>query len=498
MQTSNRPKIHQPFSPLENRFVIVAAYLLLITPLWIAHFPPMIDLPQHAAQASSMKLLLQGEGTYTQLYEINLFTPYLVGYMLVYFCSLLVPTLTAQKLVLSLALIAVPELTGILLKTVGANPVLKWLVFPSLVSLSFYWGFSNFLVATPISIGFLILVAKYARTTSWKKGLAVTLFSVFLFFCHIVVLGFMSLIAISMVVGFNLRNPKRIVLKCLPFTAPIPLIVYWLLVTFNLEAQSHGPITFGPWLLRISCLLGQLSGSDHPLLVFLLSAVLILFPLLVQGELTSKTARWLPFCVALAAFSVFPLDLFGTGILYPRFAALVVLFWGLMWDAEKASKSRWQWLLVVAIALWLSTSIHRAYRFRQESAPFQEIVTAMEPGKRVLSLVDDPSSNVYGGPVYTHFPVWYQVERNGIVDFNFALFFPQIVRYKQQETPPVSFGFNPRDLDWKAHRAFDYDYFVVRSPKDISSELFRSDKSKVALKLRSGSWWLYEQVTEGD
>jgi hypothetical protein len=501
MQAIDRSDTRLPFRPLQNRFVLVAAYLLLIAPLWIAYFPPMVDLPQHVAQVHSLKLFLQGDSDYLRLYEINWFTPYLLGYGLIYLCSLLLPLLTATKTVLSASLVAVPELTGALYKTLGVNPVLKWLVLPSLVGFSFYWGFVNFVVATPISIGFLIVAAKFARTASWKNGLGVALFSIFLFFCHVLVLGFMTLIALSMVVGFNFKDIKSLLFKCIPFTAPSPLIVYWLVVNYSLEWQTADSGVFSvSGLERIALLLGQLSGSEHLALVLLLSGTLILFPWMVQGNLTRQPGRWLPFCVAVAVFFAFPLRAFGTSLLYPRLAALIVPLWGLLWDAKNAHKSRWQWLLLITIAVWLGHNMFRADQFRQESAPFQEIVNAMEEDKRVLSLVDAPFSRVYSWPVYLHFPAWYQATQKGKVDFSFAMFFPEILRYKQNEQPslPIRFAWSPRTLDWQTHRAFDYDYYVVKSSEDISNELFKSHRPKVALMLRRGSWWLYERINATD
>ena len=47
---------------------------------WLAPHPPMVDLPQHAAQVALLRDLLQGASPWADFFRVNWITPYLIGY----------------------------------------------------------------------------------------------------------------------------------------------------------------------------------------------------------------------------------------------------------------------------------------------------------------------------------------------------------------------------------------------------------------------------------
>ena len=62
-----------------------------------------------------------------------------------------------------------------------------------------------------------------------------------------------------------------------------------------------------------------------------------------------------------------------------------------------------------------------------------------------------------------------------MVDFNFAWFPPQIVRFRPQHLPAWLPGleWKPDRFNWTLHRGADYRYFFVRSFAPLPPDLFR-------------------------
>src|SRR3954451_16068160 len=64
---------------------------------WLAPHPPMIDLPQHAAQVTLLRDMLLGQSPWADYFHINVFTPYIIGYGLALPLSFIMPIAAAMK-----------------------------------------------------------------------------------------------------------------------------------------------------------------------------------------------------------------------------------------------------------------------------------------------------------------------------------------------------------------------------------------------------------------
>ena len=93
---------------------------------------------------------------------------------------------------------------------------------------------------------------------------------------------------------------------------------------------------------------------------------------------------------------------------------------------------------------------------------------------------------------FQSFPVWYENDKGGFVDFNYAYFLPQIVRFRPDRVPPMPFGYIADLFDWKRFRGRDYRYFFVRR-FEPSEHLFDNDECRVVLLEHADDWWLYER-----
>ena len=135
-------------------------------------------------------------------------------------------------------------------------------------------------------------------------------------------------------------------------------------------------------------------------------------------------------------------------------------------------------MALAVIACWsiLAVDAARSWRFGTETYGIDAAIGRLEPGKRALTLVlDEMSGAAAHQHVYLHYPVWYQGEREGFVDFNFAWFLPQIVRFRPDRLPPWVPGleWKAEQFDWQRHRGSDYDYFFVRGSTISPTSLFR-------------------------
>ena len=248
---------------LGNQTLFRFALLTSLLPIWLSTYPPMVDLPQHAGQIAALQEFWGGNPVFTEVFEINWFTPYLVGYLLVYILSLVLPIVISIKLVISVICLSIPLLSGALLREAGADERWKWLTIPSAYGFAFYWGFFNYLVAIPFGLLFLVLTIRFNRNASIINGLGIALYAIFLFFCHILALGFVSLLALSYLAGANYRNPKGLILRYIPYTAPLPLIVLWMSFTHSNEPlASNGLVRFGDAIDRVVVILRQIAGSQ--------------------------------------------------------------------------------------------------------------------------------------------------------------------------------------------------------------------------------------------
>lgn len=481
---------------VRNPRLFVAATVLAIAPLWFGQNLPMIDMPQHAAQITALRELWAGNETFTQLFQVNGFTPYLLGYMLLYVGSLVLPIAVASQLLVSLSVIAIPLLTGSLLRAAGADERWKWLAIPCSYGFAFYWGFLSFLVAVPFGLLFLIQGIHFANAPTVKRGVGVAIASLALFFCHIIVLGFASLMVLGYIAGAHHRNLRALVVRALPYTAALPLIAVWMSVTSSNEAKiGNDPVVFGPLLARIFGLITQPAGWDSPspMICGLITGSVLLLPWLMGSSFSRRPERWLPFALGLLVFMVSPHYVFSAAYFYQRLGIFLVPLWLLAWDPPAAEVRRPDWLVMPIVLLWLFMNTARFAAFARETESFDRILAGIEPGRRVASLVYDKASPLFALPVYLHFPAWYQAKQAGVVDFNFAEFYSQMARYQPDVGPRISemTTWYPTRFDWNTDGGPEYDYFLVKANVDVSNPIFKDKRGAVELVRRDEWWWLY-------
>jgi hypothetical protein len=506
-------------SALRAERVLLLMTVLMGTALfWIAPRPPLCDLPQHAGQVALLRDLLDHASPWESIVRINYFTPYLTAYGLALLLSYVMPVVTAFKVVLSAAYLAFVGGSILLRRHFDGDERLDWLFVPGFFGFAFSWGFVTFLVAAPIGLLFMLFADRYAQAPNPRRACGLFGLGVVVFFSHGLVFLFACATGV-LALCFRQRRPAATLRHIGPYVLLGALTVCYAVVTYEhdplLTLQDYLPHPmWGVALLRpINFLRLPLTGDQHftrdPwLLAFI--AVLFAAPSLLGDAINWRARSAIVPCVAVVGvFMCAPSVAMKTAYLYERFGLFVLPAYALMFrapDDARALRSRRTGrrvseaatLVLLAAGCWIffGWQAVRMERFAAESAPFETILDSMAPGQRALSLIFQRNSEAFEDSSYNHYPLWYQAERHGFVDMNFAWFLPQIARFRSGEAPVVrpSFEFRPDTFDWDRDRGRMYRYFVVRNAAPLPAGFFANRECDVRLVRTAGDWSLYERA----
>jgi hypothetical protein len=490
--------------PLDSRWLWRLTVLWGAAIFWLAPHPPMIDLPQHAGQIALLRDMLLDQSPWSDLFRINLFTPYLLGYGLALPLSLVIPVTAALKVLLTLAYFAFVLACVQLRRHFDANPRLDWLVLPGFFGFAYHWGFFTFLLAAPIGLWFVLLAEHFSQKPTLRLAVGLTVLGLLLLASH----GLVFLFAVA-VGGLTLLLRLRVIssraLALTPYIVLTLACIAYFLINRQINVGMTDLSAVTSWnggLMRIPksiiyTLTAEFSGKAVALwgaaMLGLLAAPWLLG---LRPQLRRRQAAWVPLAVLVGIFTLAPSNAAGTVYLYQRFALFLMPAYSWIFSGgESARRHAWATPLLVALC-WAVLGVNslNTWHFGQESADFQRVIDTMQPGQRALMLVVDPDSPAAGPRVYTHYAAWYQAEKQGLVDFNFAWFPPQIVRYRPDRLPGIQPGFewHPERFDWIKNHGSDYRYFIARSQHPIPERLFDGADCPPQLMLTSGEWQVFE------
>jgi len=499
--------------------LLLAASVLATIPVWIPTFPPMTDLPQHGAQITLLREVLHPGFPFASLFGINWFTPYLFGYMLVYVLVPVIGIIAAIKTVISLALIALPLSTALVMSETGTDRRWALLAIPAMYGFSYHWGFLNFLVAAPLGLVFIWLTLRQARRPTITGAITLAAMIVLLFFCHALICVFFGFIAGCMLLASGTSIPNAIV-RPLPLAAVIPVALLW-----TLRTQSQQRFTVWPddwdlhwitststyyteiaqWATRDGWGWGRTAGIFPRLLGVLPGTVSTLFglaifalPFTAGQRLTSRPVRWIPFLVCLLMVLVGPPFLFGTDFIFQRFTVfLLPLFLILLESRPTRPTPRWAWPVCGAlVAGWIGVVSMNAVHYEAEAAGLDQLIQRMEPGQRALGFAFERDSAGTIAPPFLHFGAWYSAVKGGVVDPNGAATMAAPVFYLPDKRPvarPFSFEWVPGLFDWPLFHGEQYRYFIAKAPEDMGPWMFRHASCNTRLLYHVNHWWLYEK-----
>jgi hypothetical protein len=510
------------------RILFALTVLLAGAMFWAAPRLPMVDLPQHAAQVVALRDLLTHHSVWRATLEVNLFTPYLVAYALALPLTFIMPAAAAVKVVLMLAFFGLVAACVAVRKELDGDDRLDWLFIPGFFGFAFKWGFMTFLVATPFGLLFLLLAIRYAKRPSLRSGLLMFGAGIVLFFCHGLVFLFSVAIGGGFLVARGLRGGLvRLCATSVPFIALAAWSVIYDKLMNHAEpvARASRLANWGGWgaeRLTHFVLYVCASGLRPDWMFVPMLAVMIAAPWLMGARFNLRSPMALvPLAAILAVWAFLPSEMFPTTFhtsapgagtfwqatfVYQRFALFLLPFYALAFrrpnsgggsSAEPRRDAVVQALMACGCLIFIGVTAARFHRFGRESADFDTVLEAAEPGQRAIGLVFDTASpEAMNSLAYMHFPLWYQAEKGGWVDFNAAWFHTMVVRYKPDAFPPVEMGFewNLANFDWNDPRYAGYRYFFVRRAAPLPASCFSNPASRKVLVRSAGDWKLYERA----
>ncbi|MDB5885606.1 MAG: hypothetical protein JWR74_1777 [Polaromonas sp.] len=495
-------------------FVLTVVWGALI--FWVAPHPPMVDLAQHAGQVALLRDMLLGQSAWSELFRINPFTPYVLGYGLALPLSMVMPVAAALKLLLSLGYICFVLMCIMLRREFNADPRLDWLFLLGFFGFAYKWGFFTFLIAAPLGLWFILLSVRYARQPSLRRSVGIVAVGLAMLASHGLIFVFAWGVGGLLVVATTLRSRFNSQFAALlPYGLLILACAGYFLISRHVNAGFESGLEPGlKWrlgLMRGYVLPYAVGGSGQRNTLFTFFPVFVLMaaaPWMMGLRIDSRRLpNLMPFLGVVLILALVPHFALSTSFLYERFALFLMPAYAWMFNRAAVtsaggpppgSRLATLGMVLIAGASWAVLGQHTAWawRFGQESRGFVEILSTIEPRQRALTVVFDTNSSAANNDfVYLHYPAWYQAEKQGLIDFNFAWFPPQVVRFRLDRLPPVMPGFDwePRGFEWKKHRGDDYRYFFVRRDGPMPADFFAGAQCPPVALMTRERWTVFER-----
>jgi len=472
--------------------IVTLVAVVAVVPVWIPTYFPATDLPQHAAQIGMLANLHAPTFPTPDLFRSNWFTPYLLGYGILYLLRMIFGLLVAFRIVISGSLLLFVLASAQFIRAMDGDERLALLAIPTLYGGVTMWGFLNFLVAAPVGLYFLVQYLRFLCGPTWLRGFAIAVLFMFLFFSHILICAFFGVLAIAM--GLFDVGALSFASKILPLLPPIPCGIVWLLRSLGHPGVARSSIEFHSIHERLAMAVSFTFGWEDKRAA-VLGLLFLLLPLL--GYRFRRHVRfWIPFGMTSAAVLFLPYGAMGTAFIFPRFSLFLFSTYAVALSPRQRTRARAALAAIAVVAIcWSLWEGHRMDRFETESAGFSTVLSAMEPNQTCLAVPLVRNSDYAYGLPYMHFASWYAGLKDGVVWPTFARTHIQLIVLK----PDIPVAANlPWRWEW-APLSFSsktivqhFRYIIVSSPEDKSGFIFKEVEPAPILRVHKGLWWLYE------
>ena len=193
---------------LVHSTVLVLLTLLGIAPIWVTDILPLLDAASH-----QHLIRLIHDYSVTPIYqhhyeEVHAIVPYLTYYKAVDWLMYLLDVETANRVVLSLCLAALPMAASSLLRAVDHNRWLVLGVFPWMLNSDFYLGFFNYLMSIPLFLWLLAAHVRMLRNPNWPRAVLVAGLTVLLALTHYLLWAVSLVMLPLLALVFGLRGQR--------------------------------------------------------------------------------------------------------------------------------------------------------------------------------------------------------------------------------------------------------------------------------------------------
>jgi len=458
-------------------------------------FLPLTDLPQIAAQLSILVHFDDPNWGFSEQFELNLATPYLLVHALAIPLVPLFGVVGALRVVIWLAVIAYPLALVPVTRVGRLDPLWALLGFPAAFGFAFWFGFVNFMLVTPLVILFLVALTRYCEEPSRARWIKLSIAAMLLFWAHGLAGAVIGLTTVLMGLTAFTRWNERVRTGVLLVPATVAL---WLWGRRQVGFIQDDHESIGDWsigrLIDVPAHIAGLGRVDS--LAIAVGVVVLALPFLGAGRPSRKLYRWMPLVAAALLCLALPFKLAGTSFLHQRFAAFLLPGVLLALDGPpRPSRLPYPAIVVLVSAVWLAIVAERILGFDREARSFDQVLAKLEP-KRALRpvIIAADSLHVPGGYPFIHFGAYYQAEKGGRLGFSFARNYPAVARY----LPHVDRGM-AYDAEWHWERYSKeegplYDYFLFRAPLGVPRELIDGAWGKLRLVADADAFMAFERV----
>ena len=501
------------------------AFAVIAAPIAVSRFPPMTDLPFHAAHSSILRHYFDPEWHFHEQFEIHpIAVPYLLQYAIAALFMLAMKPLAAVKTATVVMLLLVPGGMAVLLRGMKRSPHGALLTLPIAYSTLTHWGFINFIGALGLfaaSVGFAMMVVD--RPTRGRR-IALGTALVLLFFTHIFRFP-MGLAAVLGTAVFLYPATRRLRPIVLPVVPSALLFAVWLVVrpkaldtgamTFHLDlgrAKEIWPLLWsgfnGPREMELAGVLARVAAMVAAASLFVKAFEHSLFVDGTRRDTRFAVGAWLvaASCTAvfLGLFFTLPMSIGVWWYVYPREATAAVymavallpgLPRSLPWRAGLTA-------VMMAAALAYGQFVTANYRdFNAQTDDFAKIAAQIPRAPRLMYLIFDHGGSARQTTPFIHLPAYIQAERGGYLGFNFAWWGAAPVVFRDPRDPeavlpppmPTRWEWQPNLFKVKEHGPF-FDWFLVRSGRS-PDPIFKDDPT-IRRVDHVGMWWLYRRGSE--
>jgi hypothetical protein len=491
---------------------------MLITPFTVVTYPPITDLPMHAAVTSAFRHWFDPAFHFRDQFvfqpqRVPVLTEYILGAVF----ALFMPIGPAVKLAAIALLATLPIGLAVYCRGLKKSPLLGITAAGFAWGPLTHWGFFSFIGAlglTLLGVGVALQVAE-RPTRGRVLGLGVT--SALLLFTHVSRFPFYC-IAVTIAVGSTLvvlRHARAVAVAIAPSLA---LFAAWWLTR---PASLSGAFEPAWHPERVHRLVSDLSRSfqgsveydNFRLWVAILAAVAlysIVVRLVVQGRAKRplrprvRGMRRVVGALAIAAMFFFlyfwmPMDIGAWSYVFPREATAAALCaLALMPDLPKSPWLRTPALLVLLLGAGTASQFatQRYAQFERDTADFRQLAAQLPQAPKLGYWVQDPGETEAIFRPLLHLPAWVQAEKGGWLSFHFVEFGALPIALRTDPgadlapEAPENFEWHPAWFDVATRGKF-FDWFLVRSPSSPDARM-AVDPTLHRVGSR-GSWWLYRR-----
>ncbi len=519
-----------PLPLLEDVLAFAALAVVVyavVAPFLATRYPPMTDLPFHAAQSSALAHYWNPAYHFREQFELHpVAVPYLSMYAIAALLMVVLPPVIAVKIAAVVMLALVPGGLAVMFHGMKKSPLLGLLGLGLCWCNLTHWGFLNFMGALGLfamSVGLTLLLVD-APSVRRQAALALTL--VALYFTHIFrfPFGICAVVGTAVVMYPATRRLRPVALPLVPALA---LMALWLKVRPTELSAGFGPMQIHKERLKefVGLLTGGFTDPAERVafdgflrIAFIVAALAIAVAVAVavmkKGRDRRATLAWdvgvtvVPLACAavfLVLFLVLPMAIGLWWYVYPREAtATAFIALGAFPDLPR---SFWLRLPLVAALAVGGTGIARVVvanyaRFEPVTQDFAAITREIPPAPKLMYLVFDHGGSTRSTTPFIHLPAYVQAERGGWLGFHFATWGASPVHYRPRDEPgavvppevPLRWEWTPQIFDVRRHGAF-FDWFLVRAGRSPDA-LFAADPGVERVD-HVGTWWLYRRRPVG-